>query len=440
MDCVRDHIALKLLAAALALLATVAAVRAIDGGPSAIDIDGGNDPSAGLHPSATTAQRIEALQAQVRRSPSDPRGFAELGGAYLVRYGETEDPAFYPKARQALDTALDLGPNDFSAVSGMAQLELSQHHFRRGLALAERAREISPSTVQTDGMIIDAQIELGRYGAAAGTLRRYVGLRPELGSYARVSYFRELHGDFAGALRAMELAASAAGDRSADSVFATTLIGKLYADRGDYAAAERTFSRVLALKPTSPDAKLGLARIEARRGHTEAALELLRAVQRAIAAPDHAVLLGEAEEAAGHPRAATEAYQEARDAFAREETVGGNTTTERALFEADHGDPVAAVAYGRRAWRLTPSVRAADAYSWALSAAGRHPEASRFSERAMRLGSLDPHFLYHAGIVALRARNSDRARAFLTRLVTQDPDFSPLYGPRARRTLSALEN
>jgi tetratricopeptide (TPR) repeat protein len=440
MDFVRDHIAIKLAAAALAFLATFAAVRAFDSGPSAAGIgDGAGGTSSGFEPAASTPQKIEALQAQVGQSPSDPQGYVDLGSAYLTRYGETEDPAFYPEARQAFETALDLAPNDYSILAGAAQLELSQHHFRRGLALAEQARRINPGTVEIDGMITDAQIELGRYGAAAETLQRYVGRRPELGSYARISYFRELHGEIGGAITAMQLAAAASGDRSADSVFATTLLGKLRVDRGDYAAAEATFRRVLTLGPGNPDARLGLAGIKAGDGRTEAALDLYRGVQRDIAAPDHAILLGEAEQAAGNRAAAGEAYREARAAFEREESVGTNTTTERAIFEADHGDPATAVAYGRRAWRLTPSVRAADAYSWALSMAGRHRAALRYSDRALRLGSRDPAFLYHAGIVAFRAGQPDRAGAFLGRLVTQSPNFSPLDSPHARRVLDRLE-
>jgi tetratricopeptide (TPR) repeat protein len=440
MGLARDHIAVKLLAAGLAFLATFAAVRAIDGGPPAVGVDrGSGEVSDGLLPSATTAQRIEALEIQVDQSPSEPRGYVDLGHAYLVRFGETEDPAFYPRAERAFETALALAPDDPSAVAGMAQLELSRHRFRRGLALALRARRLNPSTAHTDALITDAQVELGRYGAAAHTIQRYVNRRPELGSYARVSYFRELHGDIDGAVRAMELAASAAGEDSTDSVFATTLLGKLRADQGDYATAARYFRRVLMLKPGYPDAMLGLAAIEFSR-HTDAALELYRRVQRSVAAPDHAALLGEAEEAAGHPAAASRAYEAARAAFDAEEAQGANTATERAVFEASHGDPAAAVELGRRAWRYTPSVRAADAYSWALSAGGRPRAALRFSHRAMRLGSRDPVFLFHAGIVALRAGEVERARTFLSRLVAQSPEFSPLYGPRAVRALGALEN
>jgi tetratricopeptide (TPR) repeat protein len=439
MNLVREHIAIKLATAALAFLATFAVVRAIDDGGT-VDIGGHSGVGQGLRPSATTPQRIEALQADVQRSPSEARAHVDLGQAYLTRFGEIEDPSFYPRAQHEFETALSLEPNDPSAVASLAKLQLSRHQFRQGLALAERARSLNPATVQIDALITDGEVELGRYGAAARTLRHYVERRPELGSYARISYLRELHGDVRGAVRAMELAASAAGgELTANAAYATTLLGKLHADQGDYTTAAREFQRVLALKPGYPDAMLGLATIEFGRGQTDAALERYRAVLQSVPAPDHASLLGEAEEAAGHPAAAGRAYQAARDAFDAEAAQGANTATERAIFEANHGDPALAMELGRRAWHYTPSVRAADAYSWALSSAGRDREALAMSKNAMRLGSREPIFLYHAGIVALRAGQSDRAHSFLARLVAQSPRFHPLYGPRAQRALEGLD-
>jgi tetratricopeptide (TPR) repeat protein len=441
MNLVRENVTVKLAAVAFAFIATFAAVRVIDSGAPSLSVDSGSgELSGGLRPSSSTADRVEALETHVQQSPSDVQGHVDLGHAYLARFGETEDPSFYPQAERAFETALGLAPADPSALAGMAQLQLSRHQFPQGLALAERARSLNPSNVQYDSLITDGQVELGRYGAAARTLQHYVDRRPEPGSYARISYLRELHGDAGGAIRAMELAASAAGgERSANAVYATTLLGKLHADQGDYVTAAREFQRVLALKPGYPDAMLGLATIEFGRGRTEAALDLYRDVQQRIAAPDHASLLGEAEEAAGHRAAADRAYQAARDAFDGEAAQGANTATERAVFEARHGDPARAVELGRFAWHYTPSVRAADAYSWALSSAGRDREALAMSRHAMRLGSRDPMFLYHAGIVALRAGQSERAHSFLARLVAQSPRFHPLYGPRAQRALEALD-
>jgi tetratricopeptide (TPR) repeat protein len=438
MELARDSIVYKLAATALTFVAVFAAVRAFDSS-SAAEIGGnGEGSSQGPAATASTEERIATLEDQVRESPSDPQGFADLGLAYLKRQGETEDPAYYPEARRAFDSALSLAPEDFTATAGLAELELSRHHFRRGLALSLRARRISPSIARTDGQITDAQVELGRYPAAERTLGRYVNRRPELASYARISYYRELHGDLAGAIAAMRLAASAAGETSANSSYAQTLLGKLQFDRGAYGEAERIYRGVLSRDPSYPDALLGLAAIEAGRGDFQGALARQRAVFEAIPAPDHAILLGETEQAAGNPEAAEDAYAAAQAAFERLDAYGVRIATELAVFEADHGSSLEAVAAGRRAWRATPSVRAADAYSWALSAAGRDRAALRFSDRAMRLGSLDPAFLYHAGIVSLRAGEYERAEAFLSRLLERSPRFSPLEAPRARAALDRL--
>ncbi len=157
-----------------------------------------------------------------------------------------------------------------------------------------------------------------------------------------------------------------------------------------------------------------------------------------IPLPEYAIGLAEAEQAAGKVAAARRDYAlvEAETRLLR--ANGVNADVDLALFEADHGDPSQAVKLGRRAWADAPSVRSADAYSWALHKAGRIGPARRFSQRAMRLGSRDPYFLYHAGMIARRAGERGEARRLLARLVAQSPGFNPLYGPRARRALESL--
>ncbi len=433
MDFARDTLIYKFAAAALTFVAVLAGIRALDS-TSAPEIGGGTELS-GPAATATTDERIAELEGQIGESPSNPQVFGDLGLAYLTRVGETEDPAFYPKAREAFEAALSLDPNDFTATAGLAELELSRHHFHRGLALSLRAQQINPSVAKIDGQIADAQVELGRYGAAERTLARYAVRRPELASYARISYFRELHGDVAGAVGAMRLAGSAAGEHSDSSSFANTLLGKLEFDRGNYAEAERIYRGVLSRDPNVPDALLGLAAIEAGRGNLEQAIALQRSVLERIPAPDHAILLGESQQAAGDLDAARESYAAATAAFERLDSFGVRIATELAIFEADHGSAAKAVEAGRQAWRATPSVRAADAYSWTLSAAGRDGAALRFSHEAMRLGSLDPYFLFHAGIVSLRAGETQRAETFLSRLLERSPRFNPIQGPQARAAL-----
>src|SRR5436309_15644658 len=114
---------------------------------------------------------------------------------------------------------------------------------------------------------------------------------------------------------------------------------------------------------------------------------------------------------------------------------GVNTATEIALCEADHGSPARALLLARRSWANAPSVRSADALGWALTAAGRPRAGLVWARRALRLGSRDPLFLYHAGMTARAAGDQAHARAWLRRAIELNPRFSPLYGPRAERAL-----
>jgi tetratricopeptide (TPR) repeat protein len=434
----RDSLTMKLAAAALAFVAVFLGVRALDGSSGGLAGQPDVAVREGELPGATTAQRIEDLQAQVQEAPSDPDGYSQLGLAYLQQVRETGDPTFYPRAEGTFEQALRLDPRNFTATSGLGSLALARHDFSLALALGEQAARISPGVARNYGVIADAQIELGRYGAAERTLQHYVDVKPELSSYSRVSYFRELHGDLAGALAAMRLAVSAGGGTAENVGYVQALVGKLHLDAGDYAAAERAYRAALATDPGFPQAVAGLARVEAARADYAAAIQRLRMLVQRLPLPEYVIARGETEQAAGMDGAARRDYQLVGAETRLLQANGVNTDAELALFEADHGDPAQAVDLAARAWAVAPSVRSADAYSWALSSAGRDREALAMSTRAMRLGSRDPSFLYHAGMIALRAGQPERAKAFLSRLVEQSPRFNPLFGPRARRALEGL--
>ena len=434
----RDSLTMKLAAAALAFAAVFLGVRALDGSSASLTGQPELAVREGELPGATTAQRIEGLQAQVREAPSDPDGYAQLGLAYLQQVRETGDPTLYPRAQGTFEQALRLDPRNFTATSGLGALALARHDFSRGLALGERAARINPEVARNYGVIADAQIELGRYAAAERTLQHYVDVKPELSSYSRVSYFRELHGDLPGALAAMRLAVSAGGGTAENVGYVQSLVGKLRFDGGAYAAAERAYRAALATDPGFPAAVAGLARVEAARGDYDTATGRLRELIQRLPLPEYVIALGDTERAAGLKGAAERDYRLVGVETRLLQANGVNTDTELAIFEADHGNPAEAVDLAARAWAAAPSVRSADAYSWALSVAGSDAEALRISERAMRLGSRDPTFLYHAGLVAMRAGDGQRAKGFLSQLVAQSPNFNPLYGPRARRALENL--
>lgn len=384
------------------------------------------------------ATQVESLESATAQDPSNPAGYALLGDALYQQFRETGDGSLIERSQSAFDSALVLDSRDVSATIGQGTLALVRHDFEGGLQYGQQARRLAPDLVRPYSLIADGQIELGRYDAAARTLERFVGLKPSLPSYTRVSYFRELNGDVDGAVQAMRLAVSSAGGGE-PLAFTQTLLANLEFDRGRIAEAEALYRQAAASdRKGYVPALAGLARVDAARGDLDSAIARYREVVARLPLPEYGIALAEAELAAGR-RAAAKRDLELVEAEAKvllEADV--SVDSELVLFEADHGDPEEAVALGAMAWRQAPSVTSADSYSWALYSAGRTEAATRMSERAMQLGSRDPSFVYHAGRIALAAGDRSRAQRLLGRLVRESPRFDPLSGPRARQALAEL--
>jgi tetratricopeptide (TPR) repeat protein len=385
--------------------------------------------------SRSTRQGGRAVDVAAGRSAP---AYAALGTTFLQRARETGDPGYYPRAEQVLGRALELDPDNVEALTGMGTLALGRHDFRAALRWGERARRAGPGVVRPLPVIVDAQIELGRYAAAGRELQRFVDLRPGLAAYARVSYYRELHGDLDGAVDAMRLAVSAGGEAGEGAAYVQSLLGDLELQRGRLTAAERAYRGSLAVFPGYPRAEAGLARVAAARGQVDSAVRRYRRVVARLPLPEHVIALGEVQLAAGR---GTQAHRDLALIRVEERLLaanGVNTDVELAIFEAEHGSPRRALALSRRAWAAAPGVRSADAMCWALTRSGRPAQGMGWCRRALRLGSRDPVLLYHAGVTAKRAGEPAAARSLLRRALALNPRFSPLHAPRARRELEAL--
>jgi tetratricopeptide (TPR) repeat protein len=392
-------------------------------------------------PARTTDQQIAKLQATIRAGLGGAGGpdiYASLGSAYLQKVRENGDPTYYPKAQGVFETALTEDPRNISALSGMGTLALARHQFRLGLAYGLKAHRIGPHVLAPYFVIVDAQVELGRYGDAERTLQTLVDLRPTLASYARVSYLRELHGDLAGAIRAMRLAVSAGGATPENLAYVQTLLGQLEFDAGNLLSAADDYRDAQLSFPSYVPAVAGIAQVEASLGHEDRAIAAYRYAVNRLPLPQYITGLGEVELAIGHTQAAKRDLALVGAEERLLQANGVNTDVDLALFEANHGSPRHAVTLARRAWAEAPSVRSADALGWALTRDDHPEQGLKWARRALRLGSIDPTFLYHAGIAARGAGRLGQARDYLTRSLARGPRFSPLYAPLARRALERL--
>ena len=321
---------------------------------------------------------------------------------------------------------------------GMARLASARHRFRAALMWSRRAAAANPYSSQAYGLMGDAQLELGRYGRAVATYQRMVNLRPDLSSYARVAYARDVSGDTAGAVKAMKLAIDAAGTPQ-DAAWANYQLGELHFRRGRLSAARRAYRDGRRLAPDYVLPETGLAKVMAASGNLRGGARRLAEVVARYPVPEFTILLGDIYSAAGRDAPARSQYDLVRATQKLYEANGVNTDLEMALFDADHRlSPRAALARARAEYRKRKSVFVADALAWALYANGRYRKAKSFADEALRLGTRDAMFHFHAGMIARRLGRPTLALRHLTTALAINPHFSFIHAPTARRVLARI--
>jgi tetratricopeptide (TPR) repeat protein len=386
-----------------------------------------------------TDRAIEALQTRLRERPEDQAAYVQLGAAYLQKARETGDPSYYARAEGVLRKALALRPDDSEALVAAGTLALARHQFEEALAWGRRAQEQDPDRAAVYGVVGDALIELGRYDEAIAAFQRMVDLRPDLSSYARVSYARELRGDPEGAVAAMQMAASAGRPGTESAAWTRVQLGHLYFNSGNLAAAEAEYQRALQNYPSYVHATAALGRVRAARGDYAGAAALLSRATEVTPLPEYVILLGDVYAAASEAADAGRQYAlvEAIDRLQRQNGVV--TDLEMALFLADHDlAPAEALARAGEAYRQRPSIHAADVLAWTLYKNGLCAEGLARAQEALRLGTADALMHYHAGMLARCAGDGAQAAGYLERALAMNPYFSLRHAPEARQALDGL--
>jgi tetratricopeptide (TPR) repeat protein len=381
----------------------------------------------------STEAGIAELEAKVASRPADATALTSLGLAYEQRARETGDPSFYASASAAYGRAFRLEPRSSEAATGLASVAASRHRFSEARRLARRAVELERSNADAYGILGDALVELGRYGAGFAAYNRMAALEPNLASFTRIAHARELLGKPGGAAAALRLAVEAGAASEENTAWALVQLGNLLADGGRPGPAAAAYRAALARFPGFVHARAGLARVAAARRRYDAAVAQYRRVVDLAPLPQYAVALSDVLRAAGRAAEARRADALVLRLARLLEAAGVRTELETALFDLDRGRHLAgALARARAAYAAAPSIHAEDVLAWALYRNGRCEEARAHSARALRLGTHDALKLFHRGMIERCLGNRAAARAALARAVVLNPHFSLRWAPVAR--------
>ncbi|HMK05515.1 MAG TPA: tetratricopeptide repeat protein [Ferruginibacter sp.] len=218
-------------------------------------------------------KNADKLMAKLKADPNDKRAVLALANAYIMEARISGNTAYYDNAAmKTVDKLLQKEPGNYEALMLRSLVQLSQHHFAEGLATAQMAVSIDSNSAFVYGLLIDANVEMGNYEAAVDAADKMVTVRPDLRSYSRIAYLREIHGDHPGAAVAMKLAVQAGVTAEESTEWCRVQLGRLYEHMGDTEKASFQYQLSLAARPGYPYALAGLGRIAAHEKKYDSAV------------------------------------------------------------------------------------------------------------------------------------------------------------------------
>ncbi|MEP6793028.1 MAG: tetratricopeptide repeat protein, partial [Saprospiraceae bacterium] len=221
-----------------------------------------------------TRQKADDLVAKIKTEPDNIKPKLELASLFIQEGRITGDHMYYDAAAMKLANAvLKTDSTNFEANVFKGTIYLSQHHFADGLNVAEKIRKLNPNNAFVYGMLVDANVELGKYDEAVANSDKMISIRPDIRSYSRVSYLREIFGDYPGAIEAMKLAVSAGLQGDEGTEWARVHLGQLYENTGDLQTAEMQYTIASQERPHYAYALAGLGRIARETGYYDEAIK-----------------------------------------------------------------------------------------------------------------------------------------------------------------------
>ncbi|MEJ7625947.1 MAG: tetratricopeptide repeat protein [Ferruginibacter sp.] len=208
-------------------------------------------------------KKVEGYISALKEEPANVKANLDLASAYIQEARVTGNYMYYDKAAMKhVDNVLKVEPANFSALFYKSVIFLSQHHFEEALQTAQKAQQINPHNSSVYGLLSDVYVEVGNYKEAVEMMEMQ-GVQPDTRSYSRISYLREIQGDYPGAIEAMKLAVSSGPSGAVETEWARTQLGNLYEKTGEIKKADSVYKLSLDYRPGFAYAYSGLARVAA---------------------------------------------------------------------------------------------------------------------------------------------------------------------------------
>ncbi|HZV43171.1 MAG TPA: tetratricopeptide repeat protein [Saprospiraceae bacterium] len=212
-----------------------------------------------IGPEAEMGHMLDLYTSAVAKIKSNPKDLESRLSLAEILMQEArisgEHGYYYPAALTVIDEVLEEHPDAnarYRALLNKGSVLLSLHQFQEAKKIGEEALALNSHSANAYGVVIDANVETGQYEKAVEYADKMVSIRPDLRSYSRVSYLREIYGQVQGAIDAMKLAVAAGYPGTEQTEWARLTLGSLYERYGKADSALLQYELSLSYRPNYP--------------------------------------------------------------------------------------------------------------------------------------------------------------------------------------------
>ena len=394
-----------------------------------------------------TKNQAKGFLLSLEKNPNDIKPMLGLAAIFIQEARVTGNYVYYDlAAMKYVNKVLQQDSTNFDALIYKSLLYLSQHHFADGLAMAQKAQQINPYNAFVYGMLVDGNVEMGNYDSAVANSDRMVSIRPDLRSYSRISYLREIYGDYPGAITAMKMAVDAGGPGDESTEWCRVQLGNLYEKTGDLKNAEMHYTIALQERPGYPYALAGLGRIAmANKDYNNAITHFLQAdsLVTDYAFKEELVdafrLTGQKEKADNTAKAVIENLTKDASKGNSDENIGHYADRELAYAYLKVNDYDKAMDHAMLEYNRRPdNIDVNETVAWVYYNKGDFVNASKYMDVALKTKCKNPTLLTRAGLIYYKAGNKSLAKTLLQQASANNPNVSLSLKEEGAKTLQSL--
>jgi tetratricopeptide (TPR) repeat protein len=389
-----------------------------------------------------TKAAIEKLLADIRSNPKDNKAKINLALAYIQESRITGNHGYYDAAAmQLVDDLLSENGNDVQALCAKATIQLSQHHFADALQTGNKVTKLNPYSAYSFGILTDANVELGKYDEAIKSADKMVSLRPDMRSYSRVSYLREIFGDVNGAIDAMKMAVSSGVPGTEQTEWARVYVGHLYEVSGKAGSAEMQYRLALIHRPNYPFAYAGLGRVAKEKRDYVEAIKYFTLAKDGMSDYSFNDELTDVYRATLKRNEAETELTEAIDMLKANNGSEGSSAhghySDRELallYLKDYNYDLALLHALTEYNRRPDNIDVNQTLAWVRYARGEYDDANKKIDAALRTGSKNPMLLLQAGLIKIKSGNMVEGRKLLNQSLAINPCTDPVLKHEIEKT------